>query len=210
MRQSHLLRRCVCGPVVWLKHWAGLYIYSGYRQSTFTTNQKHGHWDCDRSSCKGFFFFFSPNNTREFKAKRVAEQISHIPGSPAWAFSLRQQQCWVLGNWRALSIWTFLKGYTVSHLPSLQTNRKRDRETSRRACHEASQAGVFWRYLLISCTTALTFVSLPFPFASFLLPLMFPFRRPHPPFPFFPSPGFAFKWRCILSHPDGTEARKQC
>lgn len=28
--------------------------------------------------------------------------------------------------------------------------------------------------------------------------------------PFFPSPGFTFQWRCILSDPDGTEARKQC
>ena len=172
-------------------------VYLHYKPKTWTLGLRQKFLQ------RFFVFFFSPNNTREFKAKRVAEQISHIPGSPAWAFSLRQQQCWVLGNWRALSIWTFLKGYTVSHLPSLQTNRKRDRETSRRACHEASQAGVFWRYLLISCTTALTFVSLPFPFASFLLPLMFPFRRPHPPFPFFPSPGFAFKWRCILSHPDG-------
>ena len=184
MRQSHHLGGCDCSPAVQLKH--GLDCVStlatGSLHSLQTKNMDTGI--ATEVPAKVFF----PNNTREFKAKRVAEQISHIPGSPVWAFSLRQQQCWVLGNWRALSIWTFLKGYTVSHLPSLQTNRKRDRETSRRACHEASQAGVFWRYLLISCTTALTFVSLPFPFASFLLPLMFPFHRPPPP----PPPFFLF------------------
>lgn len=140
------------------------------------------------------------NNTREFKGKQVAEQTSHIPGSPTQVFTFRQQQCWDLGNWRALSIWTFLKGYTVSHLPSLQTNRKWDGETSRSARHKASQTGVFPRYLLISCTTAFTFVSLPSLFTAFFFPLMLPVHTltdtpsrtaPSPTsFPFFLSPGF--------------------
>lgn len=52
-------------------------VYLHYKPKTWTLGLRQKFLQ------RFFFFFFSPNNTREFKAKRVAEQISHIPGSPA-------------------------------------------------------------------------------------------------------------------------------
>lgn len=141
-------------------------------------------------------------NIGEFKEKQVAKQISHILGSPVQSFSLRQQQRWDVEKCWALLIWMFLKGYSVSHLPSLQTKRKWDRETSRRACHKASQGGVFWRHLLISCTKALTF----FPFLSCSSNASCLYTQTHTlartntyAHPNLPSPGSVFKWCCILA-----------
>lgn len=55
---------------------AGSHIYCDYRQSASGVQTKN------KDTGIGVEEVF-PNNTREFKAKRVAEQISHIPGSPA-------------------------------------------------------------------------------------------------------------------------------
>lgn len=125
------------------KHGGRLRKLFGFHLLILGTNSNQRHW------IRGELFLqrFLPTITGSSKQSEWQSKypISQVP--PAWDFSLRQQQHQVLRNWRALLIWTFLKGYTVSCLPTLQTHRKRDKEISRRACHKASQAGLFSRYL---------------------------------------------------------------
>lgn len=70
---------------------------------------------------------------------------------------------------------------TQSHiwLPCRQTER--ETEASRSTSHKALQSGAFWRYLLISCPTAPTFLSLPFYVPLFFCPFMASHYSLNPP-----------------------------
>lgn len=167
-------------------------------------NSNQGHWIRGEMFLQRFLPTISGSSKQsEWQSKYP---ISQIP--PAWDFSLRQQQHQVLRNWKALLI--LLIKVTPSHiyLPCWHPERQTESLPGRPAIKH-HRRDYFGGIFLISRMAALTFVSLPFPFLLF-----FCFNILHTqPLPLFllcfPSPGFTFKWRCILSHPHGTEAVKQ-
>lgn len=156
-------------------------------------------------SCKGFFQQYQGVQSKVSGRANIPYPRFPQPDTLAWGNSSTKY-------WGTEELYWFGRSLKVtpSHvcLPCRHTERETERPPGGPAIKHHRQ-DYFGGIFLISCTAALTFVSLPFPFLLFSC-FNTLHTQPLPPFLLcFSSPGFTFKWSCILSHPDGTEARKQ-